>query len=55
MEELGFHQVSPTIIYEDNNDCIALGIVDTSKTVRVISICVTELHVSNRIDTAPIP
>ena len=24
-EELGFHQVSPTIIYEDNNGCIALG------------------------------
>ena len=24
-EELGFIQVSPTIIYEDNNVCIALG------------------------------
>ena len=24
-EELGFIQVSPTIIYEDNNGCIALG------------------------------
>ena len=25
MEDLGFHQVSPTIIYEDNNGCIVLG------------------------------
>ena len=24
-EELGFNQVSPTVIYEDNNGCIALG------------------------------
>ena len=24
-KELGFNQVSPTVIYEDNNDCIALG------------------------------
>ena len=30
-------------------------IVDTSKAIRVISICVTALHVSNRIGTAPIP
>jgi hypothetical protein len=25
VEELGFNQVSTTIIYEDNNDCITLG------------------------------
>ena len=50
-EELGFHQVSPTIIYEDNNDCLALGNSGHFKDRSRHSV----LHVSNHIDTVPIP
>jgi hypothetical protein len=40
-EDLGFIQVSPTIIYEDNNVCITLKILDILRTFHVISTCDT--------------